>query len=189
MGVMPRLRDSCDDAEFVFGDSVAGLRQDEGGVDVRFERSAARRFGLVIGADGLHSAVRRLAFGPEADYVRHMGLFRRAAVTGFDYRDTGQHKRLLFQAYEGGDWRVPELLEQVRTTQDLYFDSVSQMRLRSWSRGRVALLGDAAACVSLFGEGSTSTGIIAPNLTTRLWHSPPRPSGCGAPSDRYNYHA
>jgi 2-polyprenyl-6-methoxyphenol hydroxylase-like FAD-dependent oxidoreductase len=190
------LQASRDDAEFVSGDSITGLRQDDGGVDVTFERSAARRFGLVIGADGLHSAVRRLAFGPETDYVRHLGLyvatipvrgfgaggrdvllyntpgkavsihpasgqalaafiFRRAAVTGFDYRDTGQHKGLLIQAYAGGAWRVPELLEQVHTTQDLYFDSVSQVRLGSWSRGRVALLGDAASCVSLFGEGSS----------------------------------
>ena len=66
---------SRDDAEFVFRDSIATLEPDQGGVDVTFCRSAPRRFAAVIGADGLHSAVRRLAFGPEAGYVRHLGLY------------------------------------------------------------------------------------------------------------------
>src|SRR3569833_2095475 len=60
------------DAEFVFHDSITELRQDEGGVDVTFDRGAPRRLDLVIGADGLHSAVRRLAFGPEHAFVEHM---------------------------------------------------------------------------------------------------------------------
>jgi 2-polyprenyl-6-methoxyphenol hydroxylase-like FAD-dependent oxidoreductase len=51
-----------DSAEFIFGDSVTSLVQDNGrGVDVAFEHSRPRRFDLVIGADGLHSIVRRLA--------------------------------------------------------------------------------------------------------------------------------
>jgi 2-polyprenyl-6-methoxyphenol hydroxylase-like FAD-dependent oxidoreductase len=204
------------EAEFVFDDSIAGLAQDDGGVDVTFERSAARRFDLVIGADGLHSAVRCLAFGPERDFVQHMGLyvatmplhdfavdasdvlmyntpgqavsihpasgqalaafiFRHAEVAGFDYRDTSQHKRVLIETYAGtgaGGWRVPELLEQVRTAEDLYFDSVSQVRLRPWSRGRVALLGDAASCVSLFGEGSSLAIAGAATLADALAASP-----------------
>ena len=40
-----------------------------------FERSRPRRFDLVIGADGLHSNVRRLAFGPEDRYVTHLGYY------------------------------------------------------------------------------------------------------------------
>src|SRR5262249_34980331 len=62
-------------AEFVFGDSIASLAQDEEGVDVTFQRAAPRRFDLVVGADGLHSVVRRLAFGTDADFVRHAGLY------------------------------------------------------------------------------------------------------------------
>ena len=47
---------------------ITGLDQDDDGVDRRrFEKAAPRRFGLVVGADGLHSAVRALAFGPEPD--------------------------------------------------------------------------------------------------------------------------
>ncbi|GIG70378.1 FAD-dependent monooxygenase [Phytomonospora endophytica] len=64
-----------DDAEYVFGDSIASLSRDADGVDVTFRRGAPRRFGLVVGADGLHSTTRRLAFGPEADYVRGIGMY------------------------------------------------------------------------------------------------------------------
>jgi 2-polyprenyl-6-methoxyphenol hydroxylase-like FAD-dependent oxidoreductase len=49
--------------QYLFGDSVTGLAQDPGGVDVTFERAAPRRFDYVVGADGLHSATRRLGFG------------------------------------------------------------------------------------------------------------------------------
>jgi 2-polyprenyl-6-methoxyphenol hydroxylase-like FAD-dependent oxidoreductase len=59
------------EVEYVFGDSIRGLAQDEDGVDVTFEHSAGRRFDWVIGADGTHSNVRRLAFGPEERFIRH----------------------------------------------------------------------------------------------------------------------
>ncbi|PZG55342.1 hypothetical protein C1I98_03575 [Spongiactinospora gelatinilytica] len=63
------------DVEYVFGDSITSLTQDEHGVRVTFERSAPRAFDLVVGADGLHSNVRGLAFGPEREYVRHFGTY------------------------------------------------------------------------------------------------------------------
>ncbi|RST08679.1 FAD-dependent oxidoreductase [Streptomyces sp. WAC07149] len=63
------------DVEYVFGDSIASLDQDENGVHVTFERGAPRRFDLVVGADGLHSRTRALAFGPEEQYVRHLGIY------------------------------------------------------------------------------------------------------------------
>jgi 2-polyprenyl-6-methoxyphenol hydroxylase-like FAD-dependent oxidoreductase len=64
-----------DDTEYIFGDSVTGLTQDDGGVHVTFERAAPRTFGLVIGADGVHSNIRRLAFGPEDRFTHDLGLF------------------------------------------------------------------------------------------------------------------
>src|SRR5690349_307395 len=64
-----------DDTEYLFGDSITSLRQDDGGVHVTFARSTPRTFDLVIGADGLHSAVRRLAFGGQRDQVADLGLY------------------------------------------------------------------------------------------------------------------
>jgi 2-polyprenyl-6-methoxyphenol hydroxylase-like FAD-dependent oxidoreductase len=183
-------------AELIYGDSIESLTQDATGVDVTFERAEPRRFDLVVGADGTHSRVRSLAFGAEAGFVEHLGLFvatlpldgleadpgtvvmfnapgtsvsihpstgtpiaafifRGARIEGLDYRDAAQHKAVLERAYAGGGWRVPELLDRLRAAPDLYFDAVSRTRMPSWSSGRVALLGDAASSVSLFGEGSS----------------------------------
>lgn len=59
--------------EYRFADSVAALTQESGGVRVAFESGETRRFALVMGADGLHSTVRGLAFGDEAAFNRHLG--------------------------------------------------------------------------------------------------------------------
>lgn len=183
-------------AEFVFDDTITAIAQDDAGVQVEFARAAPRRFDLVIGADGLHSAVRRLAFGPESGYLHHAGLYvattplgraaerpgevvifntpgrlasihpaRGNAIAAFiyrgpripdlDQRDTARHRQLLHDAFAGAGWRVPELLERVRETDDLYFDAVSKVVMPTWSTGRVGLLGDAASCVSLLGDGSS----------------------------------
>ncbi|MBG0816376.1 hypothetical protein [Planomonospora sp. ID82291] len=63
------------DAEYLFDDSVTALAEDPEGVDVTFERAPARRFDLVIGADGLHSDVRRLVFGPESRFSTWIGAY------------------------------------------------------------------------------------------------------------------
>lgn len=62
-----------EDVEFVFGDSIAALHDDGDGVDVTFSSGGHRRFDLVVGADGLHSATRALAFGPEEQFHRYLG--------------------------------------------------------------------------------------------------------------------
>lgn len=61
--------------EYVFGDSITSLDQTGDAVRVGFRRGAPRVFDLVIGADGLHSNVRRLAFGPEEEFVTHLGYY------------------------------------------------------------------------------------------------------------------
>ncbi len=68
--------------EYVFGDSIASLTEVADGVHVTFERGAPRTFDLVIGADGLHSTVRRLAFAPEEEFVSHLGYY----IAGWDLR-------------------------------------------------------------------------------------------------------
>jgi 2-polyprenyl-6-methoxyphenol hydroxylase-like FAD-dependent oxidoreductase len=62
-----------DDTEYVFSDSITTLTQDADGVRVEFERGAPRTFDLVVGADGLHSKVRTLAFGPKEQFTHPMG--------------------------------------------------------------------------------------------------------------------
>ncbi|MEU9351983.1 FAD-dependent monooxygenase [Streptomyces griseoloalbus] len=64
-----------DTATIRFGDSIEALTDGDGGVDVRFASGRTGRYDLVLGADGQHSAVRRLVFGPEEDYHRHLGVY------------------------------------------------------------------------------------------------------------------
>lgn len=66
--------DTRDGVEYVFGDRITELTQDTDGVDVAFAGGDRRRFDLVIGADGLHSALRAMVFGPHEQFVRHLGL-------------------------------------------------------------------------------------------------------------------
>ena len=60
--IYDRISGSC---KIIFGDSIAGLREAGAEVHVQFEHGGERRFDLVIGADGLHSRVRKLVFGPQ----------------------------------------------------------------------------------------------------------------------------
>jgi 2-polyprenyl-6-methoxyphenol hydroxylase-like FAD-dependent oxidoreductase len=60
--------------EYIYDDTITGLIQDDEGVTVTFENTAPRRFGLVFGADGVHSAVRSVAFGPESDFFRPLNV-------------------------------------------------------------------------------------------------------------------
>ncbi|NGN70248.1 FAD-dependent oxidoreductase [Streptomyces sp. A7024] len=77
-------------AEIVFDDSIASLEQDDSGVRVTFERGAERVFDYVVGADGVYSNVRKLAFGPHQDYVHHLGMsgagFSTSNHLGLDHR-------------------------------------------------------------------------------------------------------
>ncbi|MGI5160166.1 FAD-dependent monooxygenase [Microbispora sp. CA-102843] len=183
--------------EYVFGDSITSLTEDAHGVTVTFERGAPRRFALVIGADGLHSNTRRLTFGPEENYVRHLGvycaIFTTANHLGLDHtghayrtanrlvamysarhnaeakavfyfgspdldldrRDVARQQAVLAEHFTGNGWQSDRLLQDMRCAPDFYFDSVGQVRMDSWNRGRVALVGDAAYCPSsLSGMGS-----------------------------------
>lgn len=92
------------DVEFVFDDTVTALAQDDEGVSVRFERSGPRRFDLVVGADGLHSTVRALAFAPEPRCTRPLGLHM-AWFTAPAEIDIGEW----FQVYNAPGGRVASL--------------------------------------------------------------------------------
>jgi 2-polyprenyl-6-methoxyphenol hydroxylase-like FAD-dependent oxidoreductase len=77
-----------DKVEAIFGDSIATIDEHRDGVRVTFEKSPPRDFDLIIGADGLHSNVRRLVFGPEQDFEHYLGCKVAACVVdGYRPRD------------------------------------------------------------------------------------------------------
>jgi 2-polyprenyl-6-methoxyphenol hydroxylase-like FAD-dependent oxidoreductase len=69
------LKDRLGDVELLFGDTVQGITQSSDNTQVQFTKNGVRDFDLVIGADGLHSNVRRIAFGEEARFLRDLGLY------------------------------------------------------------------------------------------------------------------
>ncbi len=69
--------------------------------------------------------------------------------------DVPAQQALLRDRLRDVGWEVPGILERLPQSRTFYMDRASQIRMPSWSRGRVALVGDAAACPSLLaGQGS-----------------------------------
>jgi 2-polyprenyl-6-methoxyphenol hydroxylase-like FAD-dependent oxidoreductase len=207
--IYDQISRSC---EIIFGDSITSLHEVDDAVHVEFERGAERRFDLVIGADGLHSRVRKLVFGPQDRYEKDLGYRVAAFETAgyrprdelvyiihgapgrqvgrftlrndrtlflFIFRGRGEpeehgvvaQKAILRKTFAGDGWELPQILAALDTCNDLYFDRVSQIRMDAWSHGRVALVGDAAFCVSLLaGQGSalamTAAYVLAGELAT-----------------------
>lgn len=197
-------------SEVMFDNEIVGLEDRGDEVSVRFKHGPPRQFDLVVGADGLHSQVRRLVFGPQHQFEKNLGYAVAAfEVSGYRPRDEdvyvmygrpgrslgrftlrenrtlflfvfatgsgalpetlGGQKDLLSGLYADDKWECRHILDELRGTQELYFDRVSQIQMPSWSRGRVALVGDAAFCVSLLaGQGSalamTSAYVLAGEL-------------------------
>lgn len=74
--------------EMIYGDSITAIEEHRDGVGLTFAHAGPREFDLVIGADGLHSNVRRLVFGPDADFEHYLGCKVAAAVVdGYRPRD------------------------------------------------------------------------------------------------------
>ena len=69
------LMDHIPNTEFIFGDSIGAISQSPDRVQVEFTKNSTREFALVVGADGLHSNVRAIAFGDESRFVRDLGLY------------------------------------------------------------------------------------------------------------------
>lgn len=191
------------DVEYIFDDSIASLTETADGMHVTFERSAPRRFDIVVGADGLHSRTRKLAMGPESQFVKNLGAYtafftipvdgldldhwfllhsmpggRLSAIRpegpgsakamftflspelDYDRHDLDQQRKILAAKYEGGTWETPRLLDAMWDAPDFYFDSISQVHMDAWSKGRVVLLGDSAFCGSPISGNGTALAMV-----------------------------
>ncbi|MEO6065951.1 MAG: FAD-binding domain [Lysobacterales bacterium] len=184
--------------EMIFGDSIATIEDDGVHARVGFEHAPEREVDLVVGADGLHSRVRQIAFGPDTLFEHPMGchvasfevagyrprnenvyvahtapgryiarfpirddktlffmLLRDKYLPGTVPTSEPERKAALINAFSDVGWECPAILSALEHVDGVYFDSISQIRMDAWTKGRVALVGDAAACPSLIaGEGA-----------------------------------
>jgi len=210
------LFQACDGIPARFGVSIAKLQPDSEGVTATLSNGQQERFDLAVGADGLHSQVRELTFGPEGNFETplgcHVAAFR---LSGYPRRDEltyvshtvpkrhvarvalrndetlvllicrselidgdpprEQQKTVLRHAFRDMKWEVPDILDRMDEVDDVYFDRVSQIHLAHWSAGRIAVIGDAAACASLLaGEGTglamTAAYVLAGELHRAAGH-------------------
>jgi 2-polyprenyl-6-methoxyphenol hydroxylase-like FAD-dependent oxidoreductase len=87
-------------------------------------------------------------------------LFKRAEPIPFDHRDVEQHRKILREVYAGEGWEVPRLLAELDSSDDLYFDSISQVIMDTWTSGRVTLVGDAGFSSGPAVGGGTSVAMV-----------------------------
>jgi len=86
--------------------------------------------------------------------------FRTQGEIEYDYRDRAQQRAMIHDHFDGLGWKVPTALKHVGTDDDFYFDRINQIRMPSWSKGRVVLVGDAGYCVSPVAGMGGSMAII-----------------------------
>lgn len=177
------------EAQFIYGDSITGLTEHEEHIEVTFKKAQPMVFDLVFGCDGIHSAIRKHWFGPEADFSHFLQAYFSITIIDkllidenstqmysepgktimlnsyngktdicfayhsenelpYDYRNEQQQRDMIFDQFKGTGWRAAELLEEVRKSPTFYFDKLCQVKMPSWTKGRVALVGDAGYCAS-----------------------------------------
>ncbi|MBM3183834.1 MAG: hypothetical protein FJZ64_00830 [Chlamydiae bacterium] len=175
--------------EIIFDDSITHFDE-----KVHFEKHKPRTFDLVIGADGAHSKVRRLAFGEDARFLMENGVrfcvfpipnlfgLNRSEIVYFNQGKfaaayaVNHHsyaclafkpkknplfsdaKAVFEEHFKNLGWEIPRLIQEMKANNDCYFGSTTQTRMPFWSKGNIALVGDAAYSAQGIGTSFAMVG-------------------------------
>ncbi len=180
-----------------FNKSITNMQQNDDNVTVNYKDGMIENYDIVIAADGIHSATRRMVFDkneyhlislgsylstftiPNYLDLHHMELLceanhkmvtinsdndRESARAEFlfssqhvlkDIRDEHEQKQFLRNTFCDFGWETQNILNRMSESNDFYFDAISQVKMNSWAKGRIALVGDAGYCPSpLSGQGN-----------------------------------
>jgi 2-polyprenyl-6-methoxyphenol hydroxylase-like FAD-dependent oxidoreductase len=189
------------DIEFIFNNSITALNETADNMQVTFKDGSQHTFDLVLGCDGIHSAVRKIWFGDEKEYIHFLQAYFSISIANkllieqktmqmynvpdkaiilnaynnktdiifcffseekipYDYRNEEEQRKIILDKFSGESWRTAELLTEIKETQRFYFDKFCQIKMPSWTKGRVALIGDAGYCASPAAGMGASLAII-----------------------------
>lgn len=180
-----------------FNRLISKIEQNDDNVKVHFKDGGNEHYDMIIAADGIHSATRRMVFDKDEYDIVNLGSYLsifsipnylnlshtevlceanqklasitsdkdpRIAQAAFMFRsenvlnnirDENQQKQFLRDTFRNFGWEVPKMLELMSGSDNFYFDSITQVKMKSWTKGRIALLGDAGYCASpLSGQGN-----------------------------------
>jgi 2-polyprenyl-6-methoxyphenol hydroxylase-like FAD-dependent oxidoreductase len=99
-------------------------------------------------------------------------LLFRAPKLQWNYRDHDKPKQILREYFAGNtNWKLPIILDAMLLADDLYFDEACQIHMPSWTKGRVALIGDAAYAPSFFTGMGTSLAMRGATLLAKELHA------------------
>jgi 2-polyprenyl-6-methoxyphenol hydroxylase-like FAD-dependent oxidoreductase len=99
-------------------------------------------------------------FSLRDDRTLFLFIMRDEYVRGERLASVDERKTALRNAFASVGWECRQILADMDRASDFYFDSVSQIRMAKWATGRTALIGDAAACVSLMAGEGTGLGMV-----------------------------
>ncbi|MVM40544.1 FAD-binding monooxygenase [Spirosoma sp. HMF3257] len=187
-----------DGISYRFNNRIIALTQSEDQVSVTLSDGSINLYDFVIGADGIHSGVRKLVFGPEEQFSHFLNfyfsvfpvdvrlgkknygqmyttptnlvmvyLYNEDCADGFlafrvnekinyNRNDIEAQKRIVIEAFKDIGWKVPQLIDELKNADAFYFDQGCQIKMPTWTNGRVALIGDAGYAPAFpTGMGST----------------------------------
>lgn len=185
------------DVPCYFNKSIISMQQNADKVIVKFKDGKIENYDIVIGADGIHSATRRMIFDKNEYQLIHLGSYLSTftipnylglshtdleceanhklvsinsdnnpeiARAGFmfrsqhvlkDIRDEYEQKQFLCDTFRDFGWETQHILNRMPESDDFYFDAITQVKMNGWTKGRIALVGDAGYCPSpLSGQGN-----------------------------------
>lgn len=104
---------------------------------------------------------------PDRQKTSRAYLYIRSNERGLDLKDRPEVIRFIQNTFQHDGWEVPRIIEGLRHAEDLYFEDLGQIKMKSWSRGRIAILGDAAYCATPISGMGTTLAIVGAYLLAR----------------------
>jgi 2-polyprenyl-6-methoxyphenol hydroxylase-like FAD-dependent oxidoreductase len=164
---------TCNDVEYIFGDKITAIVDRGDRVQVSFAKEADRDFDLIVIADGQSSKTRELFFDTSTSPIYRLGQYTSYFSIPYEESDGTWSRwynapggRVVMLRPDGKGTTTTRAFLTISSSPnglestDFYLQEVAQVKMDTWSKGRVVLLGDAAYCPSPISGMGTSVAIV-----------------------------